>query len=126
MKKHILIIDDASTVRMYYASTLVPLGYEIDEALNGVEALEKLHSSEHTYDLLIVDVNMPFMDGYSFLEKYRELDFKPSPVVMISTEAKEKDAEKAYKAGANYYMVKPVTPDQLTAVVKFLVPQEDA
>ena len=67
--KRVLVVDDASLVRMYYRDALERAGYEVDEALNGLEALEKLH--EGAADLLIVDVNMPQMDGFTFLKVLR-------------------------------------------------------
>ena len=67
--KRILVIDDASLVRMYYRDALERAGYEVQEALNGLEALEKLHGAP--VDLLIVDVNMPQMDGLTFLKVLR-------------------------------------------------------
>ena len=109
----VLVVDDATTVRMYYREVLEEAGFAVDEAVNGFEALEK--SIEQTYDLLIVDVNMPKMDGYSFLKHARKApELQAVPAIMISTEAQDADRRRAYEAGANAYLVKPVKPDQLT------------
>jgi two-component system chemotaxis response regulator CheY len=116
----ILIIDDASLVRMYYREALERAGYAVGEALNGLEALERLPDSPA--DLLIVDVNMPQMDGFTFLRTLRRMDLPASgvPAVVISTESGEQDVAAARAVGANFYLVKPVTPETLIAHVALL------
>lgn len=115
--KKILVIDDAATVRMYHKKILKDAGFEVDEAVNGLEALEKVYLNE--YDLYIVDINMPKLDGYSFVSRLRSSrDIKQSPVIMVTTEAEQEDKEKAYQAGANFYIVKPVKPDELVKYAK--------
>ena len=112
-KLRILVIDDSALVRRYYREALERAGYEVDEALNGLEALEKLLTT--AADLLIVDVNMPQMDGLSFLKILRRLGLPAGaiPAVVISTEAKPEDQEAARRAGANFYLVKPVSAEGL-------------
>jgi two-component system, chemotaxis family, chemotaxis protein CheY len=118
--KRILIVDDAATVRMYHRNILEEAGYEIEEAINGMEALEKALSS--TFDLYLVDVNMPILDGYSFVRELRgHADIPQAPAVMISTEAKASDQLKAYEAGANLYVIKPVRPEILLSHVRLLL-----
>jgi len=119
-RKRILVVDDASLVRMYYREALEAAGYEVDEALNGLEAMERLLSAPPA--LLIVDVNMPQMDGLTFLKVLRrqELPISGTPALVISTEAKPQDREAARAAGANYYLVKPVRPEVLTAYAALL------
>ena len=118
--KRVLIIDDAATVRMYHRGIMKQAGYQTDEAINGIEALEKAH--ENPYDLYLVDVNMPKMDGYSFVRKLREsMDIRQAPAVMISTEAEEDDETQAYLSGANLYIVKPVRPEQLVQCARMLM-----
>jgi two-component system chemotaxis response regulator CheY len=89
--RRVLVVDDASLVRMYYRDALERAGYEVDEALNGLEALEKLLAQPA--DLLIVDVNMPQMDGFTFLKALRaqEGPVAGTPALVISTEAKAQD-----------------------------------
>lgn len=118
--KTILIIDDASLVRLYYRSILEPAGFRIMEAFNGVEALEKLQSL--TVDLLLVDINMPLMDGLTMLETVRqkELPIASTPALITSTESAEKDFAAARAAGANYYLVKPIDRDTLVQFAKML------
>jgi two-component system chemotaxis response regulator CheY len=117
--KRILIVDDAATVRMYHRAILEGAGYAVDEAVNGIEALEKALTS--AYDLFLVDVNMPKMDGYAFLRELRGNGELQSPAAMISTEAELVDRTRAYEAGANFYMIKPTRPDSLTAHVRVLL-----
>lgn len=118
--KKVLIVDDAATVRMYHRNILRQAGFQTEEAINGLEALEKAHLSD--FDLYLVDVNMPKMDGYSFIRKLREsTDILQAPAVMISTEAEIDDESKAYQAGANLYLIKPIKPDQLLVYANLLV-----
>ena len=109
----VLIVDDASLVRMFYGEALRGAGYDVDEALNGLEALEKLLIAPA--GLIILDVNMPRMDGMTFLRALRRgaLPLAATPVLVTSTEAEPRDAELARAAGANFYVVKPVSPDAL-------------
>jgi two-component system chemotaxis response regulator CheY len=114
--KTVLVIDDASLVRLYYRSALEAAGFKVEEAMNGIEALEKL--LEKPVDLLIVDVNMPQMDGFTFLRMLRQRDtaIGSIPALITSTESGQKDFEAGRAAGANYYLVKPISPQ---AMVEF-------
>jgi two-component system chemotaxis response regulator CheY len=111
----VLVIDDASLVRNYYRDALERAGYEVDEAMNGLEALEKLLAE--AADLLIVDVNMPQMDGFTFLKVLRRQDaaVAATPALVITTESGPQDRAAAQAAGANYFLVKPITPESLVA-----------
>jgi len=118
--KHILVIDDASTVRLYHRNILEKAGYSIDEAINGIEALEK--ALVKSYDLYIVDVNMPKLDGYGFLKEFRRLeDVVQAPAIMVTTEAGANDRTLGYAAGANLYMTKPTKPNELLSYVRLLL-----
>jgi two-component system chemotaxis response regulator CheY len=121
IKKRILVIDDASLVRMYYRDALERAGFDVDEALNGLEALEKLLVAPA--DLLIVDVNMPQMDGLTFLKVLRRQDLPVAsvPALVTSTEAKPQDQAAARTAGANFYLVKPVSQETLVEHVALLM-----
>ncbi len=120
MTKRILIVDDAATVRMYHRGILEAAGFSVDEAVNGIEALEKALVT--AYDLYLVDVNMPKMDGYAFLRELRgRTELTQPPAVMISTEAEASDRTKAYEAGANFYMLKPTRPDSLIGHLRVLL-----
>ncbi len=116
---HALIIDDSSTARMYYREILEGANCVVDEAINGFEGLEK--AMNQSVDLILVDVNMPKMDGYTFLEQLRRApELQSVPAIMISTEAGDADREKAYAAGANFYLVKPVGPAELAAFARLM------
>ncbi len=116
----VLVVDDASLVRMYYRGALERAGFVVDEALNGIEGLERILTT--TYDLLVVDVNMPKMDGFSFLRalRGREPSVRSIPALMTSTEADDGDREAARAAGANFYLVKPLPEDVLVAHARAL------
>lgn len=110
--KRVLVIDDAVTQRLYHRQILENGGFIVDEAANGYEGLEKLLAS--SFDLCLVDVNMPIMDGLTMVRRLRaEASIAALPVIMISTEAKDLDATQAYAAGANLYLVKPITAAEL-------------
>lgn len=119
--KTILVVDDASLVRLYYRSILEPAGYEVKEALNGLEALEKLLDA--SVDLLIVDVNMPQMDGLTFLSKLRRKAHPlcSIPALVTSTEAAQQDFDAARRAGANFYLVKPIDREVLLQFAAMMV-----
>ncbi|RLA84181.1 MAG: response regulator [Epsilonproteobacteria bacterium] len=116
--KKILVVDDSVTVRMYHKQILESAGYAIDEAENGMEALEK--TGETKYDMCLVDINMPILDGYSFVKRFRENEGFDVPIVMISTEAEQNDIAIAYEAGANMYQIKPASTDELISCANFL------
>lgn len=118
--KRVLIIDDASLVRRYYRDALERAGFEVDDAMNGVEALEKLLAEPA--DLLIVDVNMPKMDGLTFLRSLRRqaAPIASIPALVISTEAGPHDRRAARSAGANFYLVKPVAQNALVQHVSIM------
>jgi two-component system chemotaxis response regulator CheY len=118
--KRILVIDDASLVRFYYRDALERAGYIVDEALNGLEALEKLLMQPA--DLLIVDINMPKMDGFTFLKVLRRQQGSVAaiPALVTSTEAAPQDFDAARAAGANFYLVKPIPQEVLVEHVALL------
>jgi two-component system chemotaxis response regulator CheY len=109
----VLIVDDSSLIRRYMRDALERAGFVVAEAFNGLEAME--HILTHPFDLIVVDVNMPKMDGYAFLHalRARDADISSIPALMISTEAGPQDIDAARAAGANYYLVKPVSQDDL-------------
>jgi two-component system, chemotaxis family, chemotaxis protein CheY len=118
--KTILVVDDATLVRVYYRSILEQAGFRVEEALNGLEALETLLAG--AVDLLVVDINMPQMDGLTFLRTLREREgpMAAIPALMTSTEAAAADFAAARGAGANYYLVKPVEREQLVEFARML------
>ncbi|GAB2601448.1 response regulator [Paractinoplanes abujensis] len=115
----VLVVDDAATVRMYHTKLLDDAGFEVAEAANGLEAVEAAMST--AFDLFVVDVNMPKMNGYTCVETLRsDTVGTPAPILMISTEDRPGDADRAYAAGANLYLVKPVNAERLARVARML------
>jgi two-component system chemotaxis response regulator CheY len=106
-------------VRLYHRSILESAGYTVEEAWNGIEALEK--ALEAPFDLYIVDINMPKLDGYGFLRELRQQEIAQQPAIMVSTEAAASDERSAYEAGASGYLVKPVRPSQLLTHVRLML-----
>lgn len=122
-----LVVDDATTVRLFHRAVLERLGFGVAEAINGVEALERA-LADGAPDLMLIDVNMPLLDGYAFLRAARaEPTLAATPAIMISTERQAGDAAAAYAAGANLFLVKPVAPALLGLLAAALVglPQGD-
>jgi two-component system chemotaxis response regulator CheY len=117
--KRILVVDDAATVRMYHRGILESSGYTVEEAWNGIEALEK--ALESPFDLYVVDVNMPKLDGYGFLRELRQQEIPQQPAIMVSTESAARDELLAYKAGANGFLIKPLRPIQLSTYARLLL-----
>jgi two-component system chemotaxis response regulator CheY len=117
--KRILIVDDGMTTRLYYRSVFESAGFAVDEAANGLEGLER--ALLDAFDLMIVDVNMPKMDGYAMIARLRaDSTMQAVPIVTISTEAAGCDADRAYEAGADLYLVKPATPAILIETARLL------
>jgi two-component system chemotaxis response regulator CheY len=112
-KARVLVIDDSSLVRLYYRSVLEKAGFVVAQAINGIEAMEKVLSEP--FDLVIVDVNMPRMDGFTFLRSLRSgaTDVATLPALMVSTESEMRDVAESRAAGANFYLVKPVAETEL-------------
>ena len=116
----VLVVDDGSLIRLYYRETLEAAGFQVAEAINGIEALEKVLSGR--FDLVIADINMPKMDGVSFLRALRSREGQAGaiPALMISSESGERDAAAARAAGANFYLLKPVAAPDLVLHVAVL------
>ena len=124
----ILIVDDAATVRLYHRKILADAGWQTEEACNGVEALERVHAQPEAeaFDLYLVDVNMPRLDGYAFVRQLRQLGAgHQAPVLMVSTEAGTQDARAAFDAGANAYLIKPARPAELLLNAALLLGERD-
>ncbi|RQD63082.1 MAG: response regulator [Desulfonatronovibrio sp. MSAO_Bac4] len=121
MPKHILVVDDSKTVRNLIAFIIKKEGFHVTTAEDGLDALEKLYSIAGI-DMIISDVNMPRMDGFTFIKNLREQEiFRDTPIIILSTEGQEKDIQEGLGLGANLYMVKPAQPDKLLQNVKMLL-----
>ena len=107
----ILLVDDSRTIRNIQKNVLKQLNYDdVDEAEDGVKALERF--KEQVPDLMLVDWNMPNMDGITLVKKIREIN-KTVPIIMCTTEAEKSRVLEAIKAGVNNYAVKPFTTGSL-------------
>ncbi len=109
---NILLVDDSRTMRSIEKRILNDLGFtDITEACDGIDALSKVGAQ--TPDLLLVDWNMPNMDGLTFVKQCRSKGIK-SPIIMVTTEGEKSRVVEAIKAGVNNYVVKPFTPEVLS------------
>ncbi|WP_368204502.1 response regulator [Aeromonas sp. s5] len=122
MPKTVLIVDDSATIRQVVGMTLKGAGYEVMEASDGKDALKKLDGKK--INLIISDVNMPNMDGISFVKEAKKLaSYKFTPVIMLTTESQDSKKQEGQTAGAKAWVVKPFQPDQmLAAVAKLIMP----
>ncbi len=119
-KRKVLIVDDSKIILSLHSYILETAGFDCDTALNGFEAYEMLLKNK--YEILITDVNMPRMDGFTLTKKTRTIpECKDLPIIIISTEAEAKDKSKGMDAGANLYVVKPADPRALVMHVEMLL-----
>lgn len=108
----IMLVDDSKTMRNIQKSVLTQLGHtDIQEACDGQDAMSKVGAFKP--DLMLVDWNMPNMDGLSFVKAFRQTN-TTTPIIMVTTEAEKARVIEAIKAGVNNYVVKPFTPDLLS------------
>ena len=120
MSKTFLIVDDSASMRQLIAFTIKDAGYDVLLAENGRDALEKM--SRAKVDMVITDLNMPEMDGITFIRELRgKADYKFIPIVMLTTESQEAKKQEGRAAGASGWIVKPFSPSQLMDVVKKFV-----
>jgi two-component system chemotaxis response regulator CheY len=122
MSKTVLIVDDSASIRQVVSITLKGAGYHVIEGCDGKDALTKLDGRK--VHLIISDVNMPNMDGITFVKNVKQMPaYKFTPVIMLTTEAGEAKKEEGRAAGAKAWVVKPFQPAQmLTAVSKLILP----
>ena len=124
MEKHILIVDDSPTMRLSVSFCLRNAGYRVTEASDGKDALQKLQfmeSKSQSPALIITDINMPEMDGITFISKIKETELKFLPILVLTTEAEESMIEKGRAAGISGWLLKPFQPEQLLWAVKKVV-----
>jgi two-component system chemotaxis response regulator CheY len=123
MAKTILIVDDSSSLRTVVKLALVRAGYEVIEAGDGRDALGKLETAGKVH-LIVSDVNMPNMDGITFVTQVKQHPrHKFTPVIMLTTEGQDAKKEQGRAAGAKAWIVKPFNPPQLLdAVSKLILP----
>jgi two-component system chemotaxis response regulator CheY len=122
MERHrILIVEDSPTMRQLLAFALKRLrGAEIVEAQDGMDGLRKVTADE--FDLALIDINMPVMDGLKLIHLIRqEPDLASMPIVVITTEGAQEDRDRALALGANEYLTKPIQANRVLAVAKALL-----
>ncbi|MBD3843771.1 MAG: response regulator, partial [Campylobacterales bacterium] len=104
-----LYVDDSRVVRDMMESILLELGYlNIEGAVDGVDALEKIDQADQEFDFVITDINMPNMDGITFIQRLRsKLDYASTPIMVLSTEWSSAMKQKGKDAGATSWIVKP-------------------
>lgn len=122
MAKTVMVVDDSSSVRQVVSIALKGAGYEVIEASDGKDALAKLNGQR--VHLMISDVNMPNMDGITFVKEVKKLaNYKFTPIIMLTTESQEAKKQEGQAAGAKAWVVKPFQPAQmLAAVAKLILP----
>ena len=120
MAKTILAVDDSGSLRQMVVFSLKAAGYQVTEAVDGQDGLEK--AREMTFDLVLTDQNMPRMDGLTLIRSLRALgNYEKVPILMLTTEASDEMKQKGRAAGANGWLVKPFDPQRLTEVVKKVI-----
>lgn len=121
MSKNILIVDDSSMMRLAVRTALVEAGYTVVEATDGVVGISKLQG-DIKIDLIVCDVNMPNMDGITFVRKYKEdPKLKFIPVLMLTTEEGQERKEQGKEAGVRAWMIKPFNKTTLLNAVSKLL-----
>lgn len=120
MAKTIMIVDDSASIRQVVSLTLKGAGFEVIDAVDGVDALKKLNGVK--IHLLITDVNMPNMDGITLVQEAKKLPaYKFTPMMMLTTEASDEKKQAGRAAGAKAWLVKPFQPPTLLAAVSKLI-----
>jgi len=118
-----LVVDDSKSMRQMVSFTLTQAGFEVTEGVNGQDALDKLTSSAKRFDLIITDLNMPVMDGFTFIKSLRTKPLtKFTPVLMLTTESQDNLKAQGKAAGATGWIVKPFHPEQLMRVIEKVLP----
>lgn len=121
MNKTVLVVDDSVSMRQMVAFTLKEAGFVVLEGGNGQEGLQRLDGKR--VDLIITDLNMPVMDGITFIRQVRSRpQHKFTPVLMLTTESQEAKKQEGKSAGATGWIVKPFNPQQLLQVITRVLP----
>ncbi|WQS50451.1 chemotaxis histidine kinase/response regulator CheAY2 [Helicobacter pylori] len=115
----VLAIDDSSTDRAIIRKCLKPLGITLLEASNGLEGLEMLKNGDKTPDAILVDIEMPKMDGYTFASEVRKYNkFKNLPLIAVTSRVTKTDRMRGVESGMTEYITKPYSGEYLTTIVK--------
>ncbi|OQX73342.1 MAG: chemotaxis protein CheA [Campylobacteraceae bacterium 4484_4] len=115
---HVLIVDDSKTDRMIMQKSLAPLGIQVTEATNGVEALNLLKSGDADYDAILIDIEMPQMDGYTLASEIRKYSrFKNLPLLAVTSRTSKADRLRGVESGMTEYITKPYSAEYLMGTV---------
>lgn len=124
-KTQALIVDDSISVRYSISRLIEGLSWNAHQAIDGIDALEKLESI--TPDIIVVDIEMPRMNGYEFMSSLRNYEqFASIPVIMLTSRASEKHRQKAFELGVDAYVTKPYNEEEFTALLRSTVSHRDA
>lgn len=116
MAKRILVVDDDEMVLIALKELLRPRGYEVETVAGGKEALDKL--AHNSYELLMLDVIMPEMDGFELCKRIREIkEYSKTPIVFLTAKSAEEDKVRGLEAGANLFLSKPISPEKLLRII---------
>ncbi|MBC7572880.1 MAG: response regulator [Herminiimonas sp.] len=117
MAKTILAVDDSGSLRQMVVFSLRAAGYQVSEAVDGQDGLEK--ARQQVFDLVLTDQNMPRLDGLGLIRALRAMStYQQVPILMLTTESSDEMKAKGRAAGANGWLVKPFDPQRLIEVVK--------
>jgi two-component system alkaline phosphatase synthesis response regulator PhoP len=117
MSQKILVVDDDELVVLAIRELLTPLGFSVTTCSSGPEALEKAIADR--YDLVMLDVVMPEMDGFEVCQRLRRIDsYVETPIMMLTAKSGEEDKRRGMEVGANLYLSKPISPKRLIALVE--------
>lgn len=120
MSKTVLTVDDSASIRQMVSFTLKSAGYEVMEAVDGVDGLSK--AKQKGVNLILTDQNMPNMDGLTLIKNLRALpQYKATPILMLTTESSDAMKASGRAAGATGWLVKPFDPQKLLEVVKKVI-----
>ena len=118
--KKILAVDDSISIRKSISFVLTQEGYEVVEAVDGVDGLAK--AKEDKFNLVITDINMPKMDGIEMIKQIRQTEgYKFTPIIALTTENQDSKMQEGKAAGATGWIVKPFTSEKLLAIVKKII-----
>lgn len=117
---HALVIEDSGTIRLILTAYLRKLGFDVTVAINGREGLDRLHAMAKA-DVVLVDWNMPEMDGITFVRAVRaEGGYAELPLMMVTTNSELANVSEALNAGANEYLMKPFTGEMIREKLELL------
>ena len=122
MAHTVLVVDDSPTVVKFVTLSLKKFGFNVVTACDGMDAIEKISTAPDNVDLIITDLNMPNLDGYSLIDTLRQnAEHQATPIIILTSEEADEDRERGLSVGANSYLVKPFNAKRLAdEVSKYL------